>query len=509
MTPGDHRRDRGDAAAVVMADSGVTVTYRELDDRSMQLAQRLHAHGLRPGGRVAVLLENHPRWFEILWAAMRSGLYFVPVSRHLDRIEIAAVIEDCGASVLVTSSAVADVTRSLGARQLAGVTLPLVLDGDLEGYERYEATLASQPARPLGAEPAGEVMFYSSGTTGRPKTVVPPLSGAAYGERPNVLAALMQARWGFGPDTVFLCAGPLYHAGPTGFSQCVQRLGGTVVVMEEFDPVRTLELIEQHEVTHALFVPMHFARLLSLSERERSRYDLSSLRVVVHGAGPCGVEVKERMIDWWGKILHEYYVGSEGNAFTLVGPDDWLERKGTVGKPLAGSIHILDEDGVERPPGEVGQIWFETGATFEYLNDPAATARAFNDRGWSTLGDVGYVDESGWLFVTDRAADLIDVRGVTVSPQAIEHVLVAHPAVDDVAVLGVADPDGGEQVQAVVQVAAGVTADDDLAAELVAHCEQHLGAPRSPSSVDFVDRLPRLPTGKLLKRDLRARYRAG
>lgn len=485
-----------------MAGSGETVTYSALDDRSMQLARRLHAHGLRRGARVAVLLENNARWFEVFWAAMRSGLYFVPINWHLDRAETAAMIEDSGATALVTSAGLGDVVRSLGARQLADVTLRLVIDGELPGFEPYERAIASLPATPLASEPAGEVLFYSSGVSGRPKTVVPPLSDAAFGERPNVLAALMQARWGFGPDTVFLTAAPLYHAGPTGFSQCVQRLGGTVVVMEEFDPMRSLELIEQHEVTHALFVPMHFARLLQLPERERARHDLASLRVVVHGAAPCPIDVKERMIDWWGKILHEYYVGSEGVAFTLVEPADWLEHKGTVGKPLSGSIHILAADGRELPAGETGQIWFETGAQFEYHNDPVATRAACNEQGWISLGDVGHVDDDGWLYVTDRASNVLVVNGEAVYPQQIENVLAGHPAVADVAVIGVPRGDGSHEVRALVQVATGVSSADELSDELLSRCSASLPASSCPSSVELVGELPRLPTGKLVKRYL-------
>jgi acyl-CoA synthetase (AMP-forming)/AMP-acid ligase II len=489
MTPGDQvRAGRGDAIAVEMADSGVTVTYRELDRRSMQLARRWHAHGLRPGGHVAVLLENHPRWFEVFWASMRSGMYFVPINGDLDIAETAEMLEHADATVLVTSMRLAPVARSLGARRTAGVTLRLLMDGELAGFTSYEDAIASHPARPLGDEQQGEVMFYSSGTTGRPKALEPPLTGAGYGERPNALAALLQVQWGFGPDTVFLTAAPMYHAGPTGFSACVQRLGGTVVLMEEFDAARALELIEQHQVTHALLVPTHFQRLLELDESVRNWHDLSSLRVVIHGTGSCSIAVKERMIDWWGKILHEYYVGAEGNAFTLVTPEDWIEHKGTVGKPLSGAVHVLDDDGVELPTGATGQIWFETGAQFEYHRDPEATRAAFNDRGWSTLGDIGHVDDDGWLYVTDRACNLITSGGATIHPQAIEHRLAVHPAVSDVAVIG--DP-----LRVLVVAADGVGGDEALAAELL-----DLAGLRA--TVHFVDSLPRLPTGKLLKRRL-------
>jgi long-chain acyl-CoA synthetase len=510
MTPGDHvRAGRGEAVAVVVAGSGESVTYRELDERSMRLARRLRAHGLRPGGHVAVMLENQARWFEVFWATMRSGLYFAPINWHLDPAETAAMIEHCDATALITSSELADVARSLGARRLSGVTLRLVMDGDLVGYSGYEEATASQPAQPLDDERQGEVMFYSSGTTGRPKALEPPLTGVRFGERPNALAALLQAQWGFGADTVFLTAAPMYHAGPTGFAACVQRLGGTVVVMEEFDAARALEVIEHHRVTHALFVPHHFTQLLRLDEAARSKHDLTSLRAVIHGTAICPIDVKERMIDWWGKILHEYYVGSEGSSFTLVSPDDWLEHKGTVGKPLTGSVHILGDDESACAVGETGQIWFETGAQFEYHKDPEATRAAFNDRGWSTLGDIGHVDADGFLYVTDRVTNLIHRGGVRIHPQEIETVMGTHDAVADVAVIGVPDPELGEQVKAVVQVVDGVAADDALAVDLLAHCGAHLDDFKCPCSVDFVDALPRLPTGKLLKREVREGYVRG
>ena len=506
MTLGEHRKRRGDAVAVVMADSGVTLTYRELDDRSMRLARRLHAHGLRPGDHVAVLLENHPRYFEVFWAAMRSGLYVTPVSWHLDVDEIGHVVEDCGASAFITSAAMGDVARSLGARRLSAATLRLVMDGDLAGYTSYEEAIASQPAMPLDDEREGSAMFYTAGTTGRPRGVRPPLSGAPHGSRPNPLAALLQAQWGFDDATVYLCSLPLYHGASIGFSSSVHRLGGTVVVLDRFDAGRSLDLIEQHGVTHAQFAPIHFVRMLELDPAERAKRDLTSLRVVLHAGAPCPVEVKEKVLDWLGPIVHEYYTGSEGNGFTIVGPDEWREHRGTVGKGAAAAIHILDHDGHELPAGQPGLVWFDTGAQFDYHNAPQKTADAFNELGWSTLGDIGYLDDDGYLYLSDRAAHLITSGGTTVYPQVVENLLLVHPAVADVAVIGVPDPDLGEQVRALVQVVDGVITGEVLAVSLIERCQKHLPGASVPRSIEFVDDVGRLPTGKLHKRSLRARY---
>jgi long-chain acyl-CoA synthetase len=495
MTLSDHRRRCGDATAVVMPDRGVALTYRDIDDRSMQLARRLHAHGLRPGDHIAVLLENDPRWFEIYWAAIRSGLYVTPVPRHLDVAEVGQVVEDCGASVLITSAALADVARSLGARRLSKVTLRLVVDGDLDGYARYEEAVTSHPARPLEDEIEGAAMFYTSGTTGRPKGVLPPLTGAAYGSRPNPLAALLHAQWGFDADTTYLCSLPLYHSAAIGFSASVHRLGGTVVVVDGFDPRHCLELIERHGVTHAQLAPIHLVRLLELDPAERSRCDLTSLRIVLHAGAPCPIEVKRQVMAWLGPIVHEYYIGIEANGITIVGPEAWLEHPGTVGKPLAGAIHIVDEHGVELPPGDRGQVWFDAGAQFEYHGAPELTAAAFDHRGWSTLGDVGSVDADGYLYLAGRASEVLTVAGAAVHPQEVEDLLLAHPAVADVAVVG-------PPARALIQVVGGVIPGAALARALVERCRSALPAPSVPESIEFVDDVGRLPTGKLRKRSL-------
>ncbi|MET0715017.1 MAG: acyl-CoA synthetase [Mycetocola sp.] len=505
MHPGIHAATNGDQPAVILGDSGHVVTYGQLERRSAQLANLLVTAGLRPGDHLAVMLENHPRYFEVFWAAMRAGLYLTPINWHLKPDEAGYIIEDCGATALVTSQALDGVVAEL-APWLDQVSIRLAIDGDVDGFDRYERALNSHPTNVAFDEVEGAIMFYSSGTTGRPKGIKPPMSGAPFGTMMPPLVALAQTMWKLSSNSVYLCPAPLYHAAPLGWSTAVQRLGGTVVVMERFDAARALELIERHRVTHAQFVPTHFVRMLKLTNEQRSERDLSSLEVAIHAAAPCPVEVKEQMIRWWGPIVYEYYAGSEGNGFTAVGPEEWLEHRGTVGKALIGIIHILDEDGNDVAVGESGQVWFESPVRFEYHNDPDKTASVFNDRGWSTLGDVGYLDNEGYLYLTDRASHMIISGGVNIYPQEVENVLALHPLVEDVAIIGVPDPDMGEQVKAVVQLTHGADPDQATEDAILDFARSRLSAFKCPRSVDFVDDLPRLPTGKLLKRELRARY---
>jgi acyl-CoA synthetase (AMP-forming)/AMP-acid ligase II len=503
--PGAYVATKGDAPAVIMGESGAVVTYRELDERSKRVAQLLHSGGLRPGDHVAILMENHPRYFEVFWGAQRAGLYTTPINWHLKSEEAGYIVEDCGATALVTSAALEDIARGLEPH-LAKVSIRLMVDGVVAGYDSYEDEIARFPAEPLDAEVEGSFMFYSSGTTGRPKGIKPALTGQPFGTSGGALITLIQHMYGFSADAVYLCPAPLYHAAPLGWSTTAQRLGSTIVVMEKFDPASALALIEKYRVTHAQFVPTHFIRMLKLPEQERLGYDLSSLQMVVHAAAPCPVEVKQQMIEWLGPIVNEYYAGSEGNGFCALTSQQWLEHPGSVGVPLIGKIQILDEDGKQLPTGEVGQVWFDSGLRFEYHNDPAKTAEAFNEQGWSTLGDVGYLDEDGYLYLTDRATHMIISGGVNIYPQEVENLLVLHPSVADVAVIGVPNPDLGEEVKAVVIPAEGAIPGPEFEAELVQYCRDHLAHYKCPRTVDFVDELPRLPTGKLLKRELRRQY---
>jgi len=493
--------------AVVMTGSGAVVTYGALEDRSRRLARLLAARGLAPGDHIAVLLENQARYLEVCWAAQRSGLFFTPINWHLTPAEAAYIAGDCGARALVTSPSLLDLARRATA-QAPLVTIRLLIGDSAEGWQCYEEAIAAHPPEPLRPELEGDWMFYSSGTTGRPKGIVHPLRRRPFGT-PSGLDQLLRSLYGMGSDTVYLCPAPLYHAAPLGWSMGVQRWGGTVVVMESFDAAAALAAIARHRVTHAQFVPTMFVRMLKLPEAQRAASDHSSLRVVVHAAAPCPVDVKHRMLAWWGPVVYEYYAGSEGNGFVAIGPEEWLAHPGSVGRPQDTAVHILGPAGEQLPPGEPGTIWFEGQGTFAYHNDPVKTAEAFNTKGWSTLGDIGYLDEEGYLFLTDRVAHTIISGGVNIYPQEVEDVLVVHPAVLDVAVIGVPHEEFGEEVKAVVQVAPGVTATAELASELIAYCRERIAAFKCPRSVDFTDALPRLPSGKLRKALLRERYWAG
>jgi acyl-CoA synthetase (AMP-forming)/AMP-acid ligase II len=494
-----------DRTAVVVGGTGGTLTYRELEERSCRVAHLLRTFGLGPGGHVAVLLENRPEFFEVVWGALRSGLYVTPINWHLAPDEAAYIVEDCGATALVASAALGDVVGRLAGDggALAG---RLAVGGDLPGFGGYEKALAAQPASRPPGECEGNWMFYSSGTTGRPKGVKPPQVGGPLGSGSS-FSMLVQGLYGGGEDSVYLSPAPLYHAAPAGWTTAFHRLGATTVVMERFDPVEVLALIERHRVTHVQFVPTHLVRLLKLPAAERARFDLSSLRVVVHAAAPCPPEVKRAALDWLGPIVHEYYSGSEGVGFCAIGPEEWL-APGSVGRSLLGAAHIVGAGGAELPPGEEGEVWFETPSRFEYHGDPAKTAAAFDERGWSTLGDIGRLDEDGYLYLTDRVSNMIITGGVNVYPREVEDVLVMHPAVADVAVIGVPHPDMGEAVRAVVQVADAVPG-DALAGELIAFCRERIAHFKCPASVVFLDPLPRLPSGKLAKRLLPGDVRAG
>jgi long-chain acyl-CoA synthetase len=490
-----------------MAGSGVEVSYAELHAEANRLAHLIRAAGLVPGDHLAFSIENQAHFHAVAWGAHYAGLYYTAISTRLTVEEAAYVLNDCGARVFVTSARQSEVATGVIALT-PDVEVRLMLDGVIDGYDSYEEALARQPADEIADPVAGLDMLYSSGTTGRPKGIKAALPSNPV-DTPTAVYTLCSLLFGLTEDTVYLSPAPLYHSAPLRFTMAIHQGGGTVVVMEHFDPVEALALIERYQVTFSQWVPTMFIRMLKLPEEDRARYDLSSLQVAVHAAAPCPVEVKRRMIEWWGPVLHEYYAGTEGNGFVYTNSEDWLAHPGTVGRNLTGEIHIVGDDSEELPAGEAGTIWFGGNAEFEYHNDPDKTAESRDPRGWSTLGDVGRLDDEGFLYLTDRKSYMIISGGVNIYPQETENLLALHPRVADVAVIGVPNEDFGEEVKAVVQPAEGAEPGPDLERELIAYCREHLADVKCPRTVDFVDELPRHPTGKLYKRLLRDQYWAG
>jgi long-chain acyl-CoA synthetase len=492
-----------DKPAIIRSATGEVTTFAELDRRSLAIARLFAAHGLRARDHVAILMDNRPDFLVAAWAAQRSGLLYTPVNWHLTEDEATYVVTDCGARALIASDQVGALAEAVAAR-VPGLELRLRSGVPAPGWTDLAGDLSGElPAG--GAEPAdveGCYFFYSSGTTGLPKGILPDHDYPPFGTGLR-LDGMLGASFGFDENTVYLCPAPLYHAAPMGWSLGTTRNGGTVVVMDRFDPVECLQAIERYQITHAQFVPTMFVRMLKLPEEQRRAYDVSSLRVAVHAAAPCPPDVKQQMIEWFGPVLLEYYAGSEGGGMTAITSPEWLTHRGSVGRAVIGTPHIVDEDGTELPTGEIGTVWFEGGTSFSYYNAPEKTAGAINDRGWTTLGDMGHLDDEGYLYLADRRTDLIITGGVNVYPQEVEDALVMHPAVADVAVIGVPDPEMGHAVRAVVQVAPGYTASDDLAGELMAHWRSRLAGFKRPRSLVFTDELPRLPNGKLLRRRVR------
>ena len=499
MYPGAHLEQHADKPAVIMAGSGWTQTFSELDEAANRLARLLRDTGLQPGDHVAICMENHPRYLEVLWGCNYAGLIYTAASSRLTSEELGYVVDDCGARVLITSQRMAGAAAEIVAHT-PKIERRLMLDGAIADHESYEEAVADCDPTPLEGRIAGTDMLYSSGTTGRPKGVLPTVPETPLEESGTGVAGLLALLFGANEESRYLSPAPLYHAAPLRFTMGTHVSGGTVVVMERFDPVDYLRLIEEHRITISQVVPTMFVRMLKLDEATRNKHDTSSLQVCVHAAAPCPVEVKRKMIDWWGPVIHEYYAGTEGNGFVYCNSEQWLAHPGTVGSAVLGVIHIVGEDGEEVPVGEEGTIYFESDTQFEYHGDPEKTQGSRLANGWSTLGDVGKVDEDGFLYLTDRKAYMIITGGVNVYPQEAENVLTMHPKVADVAVFGVPNDDFGEEVKAVVQPAE-MPVDDAAAAalarELIAYTKEHLADVKCPRSVDFREELPRHPTGKL------------
>ena len=502
MHPFRHAIATPDKAAIIVAETGAVTTYAELDAASNRAAQLFRARGMRPGDRIALFLENTPDWYGIAWGAQRSGLLFVAISSKATASEVDYILTDSGAKLLIATASLAPVVSAL--------TVPVAcfaLGGAIAGWESWEAAVAARPATRIADETVGAAMLYSSGTTGRPKGILPaPVPDPAI-DAPNGLVLIAQGYFGLGPDSVYLSTAPLYHAAPLAWTITLHKLGGTVVLMNKFDAEAALAHIARYRCNAGQFVPTHFVRMLKLPPEVRARHDVSSLKVAIHAAAPCPIPVKRAMIDWWGPVLDEYYAGSEGNGFTAIKSAAWLTHPGSVGQAIGEArLHICDEDGNDVPPRVEGIVFFEGPRQFEYHNDAAKTAESRNRHGWTTLGDVGWLDEEGYLYLTDRKSFMIISGGVNIYPQEIENLLIGHPKVADVAVVGAPHDEMGEQVVAVVQPADMAEAGDALAAELVAFCRRNLSGVKTPRRIDFMAELPRHDTGKLYKRLIRDAY---
>lgn len=500
LHPTYHAARNPSRAAIIMGGSGRVMTYGELDAASNRFAQLMRARGVQIGDTIAMCLENTADLFTVAWGAQRAGLVYVAISERLTAPEIAYILRDSGSRLVVGSGHTAALLDEVAG--FVPEIEQLRFGGGLENE------LAGMPETPVADERAGCDMLYSSGTTGSPKGVRIPLPDDRAIGAVNSLVGLATQAFGIGGDAVYLSPAPLYHAAPLRWSMTVQRLGGTVVVMEKFDPEQALALIERYKVTDSQWVPTHFVRMLKLSEDVRNRYDMSSLKCAIHAAAPCPVPIKQAMIEWWGPVIREYYAGTEGNGFTYISSEEWLKRPGSVGRALLGTIRICDEADDEVPARTEGQVYFEGGSPFAYHNDPDKTRDATNKHGWTSLGDVGWVDEDGFLFLTDRKSFMIISGGVNIYPQEIENLLVTHPKVADVAVIGAPDADMGERVVAVVQPRDMAEAGPALATELIAWLAPQLSRMKLPRQIDFRSQLPREPTGKLFKRLLRDEYRA-
>lgn len=505
MNIADHAPSAAQSPALIVAD-GDAISYAQLHARSRRVAALLHDAGLRRGDGIALVLPNRAEFLEITWGAQLSGLYYTPVNTHFIPDEVAYVIDDSDAKAVFVDASMPELAAHLRSANAAPIT-HIAVGGPMAGWQSYEDALAAAGEAPPVSD--GSEMLYSSGTTGRPKAVRRPLPEDGNGSWAQaVLELALIHKYGMSRSSVYLSPAPLYHAAGVNYTMAANRVGAASILLRRFDAETVLRLIEEHRVTHAQFVPTMFVRMLKLPAKVRDRYDVSSLRCVIHAAAPCPVEVKRRMMEWFGPIIHEYYGGTEGFAGTTIGPREWLAHPGSVGIPMA-PVHVLDEDGRELAVGESGELYFEGGPDFEYFKDPAKTASVCNDRGWRSLGDMGYVDRDGYLYLTDRSTYMIVSGGVNIYPQEAENLLVMHPKLVDAAVFGVPNEEFGEEVKAVVQPADGVVAGPELEAELIDYCRAHLAGYKCPRSVEFDAELPRDPNGKLYKRRIRERYWQG
>jgi len=509
MFPHDFALTTPDKPAIIMGSTGEVITYRQLDEAAIRLSNVLRDAGLNPGDHVALCLENHPRYLEILWGCHYAGLIYTACSSRLTSAELTYVLNDCAAKAFITSHYKADQALDI-IDTIPDVHLRLMLDGTIDGYDSFEQTIADASVTPLSDMVDGTDMLYSSGTTGMPKGIAKPLPMSPIGTSVG-LGMLTVMLFGFSEDTMYLSPAPLYHAAPLRFNMTVHTLGATTIVMENFDAEEFLQLTQKYKVTQTQVVPTMFIRMLKLDSDVRSQYDCSTITHAVHAAAPCPIETKRKMIEWWGPVIHEYYAGTEGNGFVYCNSEQWLAHPGTVGTAIQGIVHICDDEGKEVANGESGTIFFENGGIFEYHNDVEKT-KASRDplgRGWSTLGDIGYQDADNFLYLTDRKAFMIISGGVNIYPQESENILINHPKVIDVAVFGVPNADFGEEVKGVVQPVTMPANEEEarlLSQELIVFCRSQLADIKCPRSIDFRTDLPRHPTGKLYKRLLKDEY---
>lgn len=503
MHPGDIAAATPDKIAYIMADTGQAVSYAELEATANQGAQLFRSLGLKRGDHIAILLENHPRFFQICWAAQRAGLYYTAISWRLQQEEVEYIVDNCEAKVFISSHERRVVVEPL-VNKAPNVVRRYMIGGTIDGFESWEEATAAMPAEPITDQAEGQSMLYSSGTTGYPKGVKKPLPEAGYGEGDDI--NLMRILYGADDDSIYLSPAPLYHAAPLGFTMGLIRQGVQVVVMEHFEAELALQYIQDYAITHSQWVPTMFVRMLKMPDEVRLKYDTSSLKCAIHAAAPCPIPIKEQMIDWWGPVIYEYYAGTEGNGFVQLNSEEWLLHKGSVGKPLNCEVHVCDDEGNDVPVGESGTVYMGGGGEFEYYKDNEKTAGSRHPKGWTTLGDVGYLDEDGYLYLTDRKHFMIISGGVNIYPQEAENVLINHDSVMDVAVFGVPNEEFGEEVKAVVQPKDMADATPELAIELMDYCRTKLSHIKCPRSVDFREELPRHPTGKLYKRLLKDEY---
>jgi long-chain acyl-CoA synthetase len=505
-----HAENHPDKPAIIMATSGETVTFAEFEGRANRVAHLLRAAGLKRGDHIAIFMENSIRMLEVEAGAERTGLYYTLINTYLAPDEVAYIVANSQSRLLVSSMVQRSVAQAAAAKcpALERMLMTGGADGPA-GWESYEAAIAQYPTDPVPDEQLGAAMLYSSGTTGQPKGIQRDLPATAPSEALPVMD-FVSALFGFRPGMTYLNPAPLYHSAPAASVSASLRLGATTVVMEHFDAQQWLALVERYRVTNCQMVPVMFSRLLRLPEDVRTAYDTSSLACIVHAAAPCPGHVKQAMIDWLGPIITEYYAATEANGFTFCDSAQWLAHPGTVGRPILGELLILDDDGEPCPTGVDGTIWFRGATAFQYFEDPGKTAASRSADGMaSTVGDVGHIDDEGYLYLTDRKSYMIISGGVNIYPQETENLLAGHPAVLDVAVIGVPNEDLGEEVKAVVQLADPSSASPALADELITYCRDRLTHFKCPRTVDFVDELPRYPTGKLYKRILRDKYWVG